>query len=259
MQMVSSLLKALLASTAILVLYCTPSIAQRSMGAQQFIFDDNRVPLRTLTIDVTAPMTASYTLHLPAIPPSGIMNFLASDASGNMSWQPNTLPSLPQNNIWVGNAANVATPYAPTVAGAVFVLGPGLTPTWSTTIPSATTISFSQITSGVNTGQNLQVGGGSTIQPIGGGTVVSNSLIGAGPGKFSGAVTIPLNASTVAVSFPGITASSSVVVTVLDPNASQGTVAATVQSITAGVGFTVFFAADYPRATGLLHYTVVNP
>jgi hypothetical protein len=259
MRIAPSIFKIVLTSVIVLVASYTSSAAQRSMGAQQFIFDDNKVPLRTLTIDVTAPMTASYNLHLPATPPSGAMNFLASDATGAMSWQPSALPPLPQNNIWIGNASNQATPYAPTVAGAVFVLSPTLQPSWSTVIPAGTTISFSQITSGVNTGQNLQVGAGSTLQPLAGGTVVSNSLVGAGPGKFSGAVSIPLNASTLAVSFPGISASSSVVVSVLDPNASLGVVTATVQSISAGVGFTVFFAADYPRNSGLLHYTVVNP
>ncbi len=221
--------------------------------------DNNGALTKTITLDASTPLLSSYGLHFPAVPPPGPSSVLVSDAFGNLTWGSATLPSLPFNNIWIGNAFNQAQPYAPTVAGAFFVLSPTLTPSWSTTLPPAVSVPFNQITSGVNTGQNLQVGAGSTLSPVAGGMISSNSLVGAGIGKYTGAITIPINASTMLISVPTIVAGSVVVVTVSDVNSALGTVSAFVQSITPGVGFTAYFAADYPRATGFLNYIVTNP
>lgn len=238
----------------------TQIYGQRIFGAQRFSMDDNNGALtKTITLDATTPLVSSYGLHFPAAPPPGPSSVLVSDAFGNLTWGNATLPSLPFNNIWIGNAFNQAQPYAPTVAGAIFILSPSLTPSWSTTLPPAVTVPFGQITSGTNSGQSLQVGAGSTLSPVGGGTISANSLVGAGAGKYSGSVAIPLNASSLFISDPSISALSAVVVSVTDPNSAQGTVSAFVQSISGGSGFTVFFAADYPRATGQLHYIVTNP
>jgi hypothetical protein len=231
----------------------------RTFGAGAFQFDNRSTPLQTILLFAPTTLSASYTLTLPSAPPSGLLNVLVSDANGQMSWSglANLLPPLPPGNIWVGNASSVATPYAPTGPGAVLTLDNTNRPVWSTIIPSATTISASQITSGtIQPGVTINVGPTSTIQSTGG-TITANSLNGSGIGKYSGAIAIPANASGMSIAYTGIQAGATVLVNITDP-ALPG-VLVFVQTVTPGNGFSVVFSALYPGSTGVLNYTVINP
>lgn len=231
----------------------------RTFGAGAFQIDDGFG--KTLTWDLTSPVSSSYKLHFPNTPPSDPTNFLMTDANGNMAWASSTFPPLAPGNIWFGNALSVATPLPPTVVGAVLFLNNSLQPAWTTTLPSTMTVSASQITSGtLPPGTVIDAGPGSIIEPAGG-TVNANLLSGSGFGKYSGKIVIPTGANHLDISYAGIMAFSSVTVAVFDPLAMTfGFVDAKVSQIDPGVGFTVIFSADYPNSgTGQLHYTVVNP
>ncbi|MDP4232875.1 MAG: hypothetical protein Q8913_05890 [Bacteroidota bacterium] len=66
----------------------------------------------------------------------------------------------------------------PGTAGQVFVSNAaGVAPSWTTALTVAT-IPFSNITSGINTGQTLQVGTGSTLNFTGTGTINASTLLG---------------------------------------------------------------------------------
>jgi hypothetical protein len=148
-------------------------------------------------------------------------------------------------------------PYAPTVPGAILTLNGSNTPTWSTIIPSNTTISVSQITTGtLQTGVTFNVGTGSTIISTGG-TNIANNLNGAGPGNYAGTVAIPQNALNLSIPYAGIQSASAVQVNIIDP--SLPGVAVYVTQITPGTGFLVSFSASYPSTTGKVFYTVINP
>ncbi len=231
----------------------------RIFGAHAFQVDDGFG--KTLTWDLTSPISSSYNLHFPNTPPSNPTNFLMTDANGNMSWASSALPALAPGNIWVGNAMSVATPLPPTVAGAVLSLDNSLQPAWTTVLPSSTTVSATQITSGtLPPGTTINAGPGSTIQPTGG-TINANLLSGSGPGKYSGKLIIPTGANHIDIAYALISALSSVTVSVFDPQGMIfGFVGAQISQINPGVGFTVIFSADYPNSgTGQLHYTVANP
>ncbi|MEP7234127.1 MAG: hypothetical protein ABI778_02410 [Ignavibacteriota bacterium] len=233
----------------------------RIVGARGFLLDDGTGSGKTLTLDLHSGLSLSYKLHFPAAPPSNPTNFLQSDASGNLSWVFNTLPPLPPGNIWYGNSFSVATPLAPTVAGSILVLSGALSPIWTNTLPASTTVSANQITSGtLPPGTTITAGPGSAIIP-GGGTVNANSLSGAGIGKYSGKLTLTTGINHLDVVYAGISALSSVTVSIFDPQAMlYGFVDAQVSQITPGIGFRVIFSADYPNSgTGELHYTVINP
>ena len=49
---------------------------------------------------------------------------------------------------------------------------------WRNSLPAGTTVSFDQITSGINSGQTLTVGAGSTLTMSNGGIVASNQFLG---------------------------------------------------------------------------------
>lgn len=232
----------------------------RMFGADALVIDARATPYRAVTLYTPTTLSSSYSLAFPNTPPPGPLSTLASDANGIMQWVAggaSSLPPLPPNNIWVGNSLSVATPYAPTVPGAVMTLNGSNTPTWSTVIPSNTTISASQLTSGtLQSGVTINVGPGSTITPTGG-TNTANGLNGAGPGNYAGTVVIPQNALTLSIPYTGIQNGSSVQVNIIDPGLPG--VAAYVTQITSGTGFTVAFSASYPTTTGKVFYTVINP
>ena len=239
--------------------FACPGFSQfvRTIGAGALQLDNRANPIKTVTIASPTALAATYVLQLPLTPPPAASSVLESDATGQLSWASSRLPPLPAGNIWVGDATNTAVPYAPTVPGAIFVLSPGNTPAWSTVIPSSTTISISQLTSGTTQpGVIINVGPSSTIQPAGG-TIIANGLNGAGPGKYSGAVAIPLNAVNMNVTFTGIQAGAAIVLNICDPGVPG--VAPFLENITPGAGFKVDFSAAYPTTTGILNYVVTNP
>ena len=249
----------------VVVFFCTTGIdAQtlpRTFGARAFQLDDGTGSGKTLTWDVASPLILSYRLHFPRISPPNAINFLISDASGNLSWVTNTLPPLAPGNIWFGNPSSVATQLAPTIPGAILSLDNSLMPQWTNILPLSTTISASQITSGIlPPGTTIDIGPGAKIEPAGG-TVNANLLSGSGPGKYSGKIVITTGMDHLDIPYALITALSSVTVSVFDPQAAIfGFVDSKVSLITPGVGFRVIFSADYPNSgTGQLHYTVVNP
>ena len=232
----------------------------RELGGAALVLDSRSVPSRNIMIYVPTTLTTSYQLLLPGVPPPGPLSALVSDVNGNMAWASGgtaTLPALPPNNIWVGNSLSVATPYAPTVPGAILTLSPSSVPTWSTTIPVNTTISVSQLTTGtLQSGVVFNVGGGSSIT-LTGGTNTSNLVVGAGPGNFAGTVAIPINSVVMTVPYTPIQAGAAVVLDIIDsPN--QG-ILPYLQTIIPGTGFTVAFSAGYPTATGKVHYHIINP
>src|SRR5690348_14146319 len=118
-----------------LFVFFTKSDAQtptRRIGASAFQVDDGTYLRKTVTLDITTPLTSNYSLHLPSVAPPSVVNYLVSDFNGNMSWSNSNLPLLSQGNIWYGNISSVATPLAPTVAGAILSLDNSLMPKWTT-------------------------------------------------------------------------------------------------------------------------------
>lgn len=137
----------------------------------------------------------------------------------------------------------------------------------SANIPE-TGVSFDRVTSGLNRGEDLEVGSGSALKPVGGGVVTANSLSGSAtldrsvePGAFAGKVKIPRGATSVAVNLAqdvGCTPASSVTVSQMDPAGSEILVGTMVTDI-ADNSFKVEFSASYPTDSGYLSYLVVNP
>lgn len=232
----------------------------RLFGADGFVIDSRATPYRAITLYTPTTLTSSYSLAFPNTPPPGPSSMLVSDANGIMQWTAGgaaSLPPLPPNNIWVGNALSVATPYAPTVPGAILALNGSSTPTWTTTIPSNTTLSVSQLTTGtLQPTVVFNVGTGSTIN-LTGGTNTSNNVVGAGPGNFAGKLAIPQNAITLAIPYTPIQAGASITLSIVDPGPAGVNIY--VQSITPGTGLTVVFSAAYPTSTGQVSYHIINP
>lgn len=107
---------------------------------------------------------------------AGDVNFTAPAGDVTFTNMPN-LP-LPENNMYVGNASNNAQAYATTAERVL--TSPGGVPTWSTTLPSAVTVPFDQISSGTNTTATMTVGTGASLAPSGSGTVTANQIVGSG-------------------------------------------------------------------------------
>lgn len=232
---------------------------QRVFGAGGLMLDNRTTPIKTITLTAPLSLTTTYTLQLPTVPPPGPASTLTSDGEGNMFWASGTasLPSLPAGNIWVGNNLNVATPYAPTVAGAIMTLDGSNRPAWSTALPPATTISASQITTGtIQPGVTINVGNGGSIVSTGG-NITANNLTGAGANKYAGVVIIPQNALGLNIPFTGLAANAAVQFNVNDP-AVPGIIAF-MDNMTVGGGFHVTFSAAYPTNTGTLTYIIINP
>ncbi len=228
----------------------------RTFGAGALQLDNRSTPLRSVTIDVPTSLTGNYSLHLPNVAPGNPMNFLVADVDGNMTWKPNGLGSLTAGSMWFGNASNVPTELPHGAPGTILVIDGSGFPAWSPTLPPATTVPASQITSGtLPPGTNITVGAGSSINP-GAGTINANGIVGSGVGKFSGSVPIPMNTIIMNIAYPGIISSSVVLVSIVDPSGQTDQVSVT--GISSGVGFTVQFSGFYPTTTGQLNYVVIN-
>ncbi len=232
---------------------------QRVFGAGGLMLDNRTTPIRTITLTAPLSLTTTYTLQLPTVPPPGPTSTLTSDGEGNMFWSSGiaSLPSLPAGNIWVGNNSNVATPYAPTVAGAIMTLDGSNRPAWSTALPPATTISASQITTGtIQPGVTINVGNGGTIISTGG-NITANNLTGAGSNKYAGVVAIPMNALGLNIPFTNLASGAAIQFNINDPNIPG--IIGFMDNMTVGGGFHITFSAAYPTTTGTLTYIVVNP
>ena len=134
---------------------------------------------------------------------------------------------------------------------------------WQTTLPPSVTVSFSQITSGVNTGQNLQVGDTSYLHPTGTGIVEANRLSGSttGGSSFAGRVAVPQGATSLTVNLaPSVSCrtNSSITVSQFDSTGFSVIVGTMVTEIKKDA-FTVQFSAAYPTDSGFITYLVVNP
>lgn len=158
--------------------------------------------------------------------------------------------TLPATTLFIYNNTNTRFEYN---------AGTPAAPNWVGFLTTNSPISFSQITSGVNSGQNLTVGNGSVLQPGPGGIVRANELIGAGPGKFAGSIVIPNGATDMSVSVPSLAPGAVVILTTTDSDAPG--IIATVTAKTPGVGFTAHFSNPYdnPTNSATLEYLVVNP
>lgn len=240
-------------------LFATSALAQsgkRTFGASALSLDNGSNPLRTLTIDAPT-LTQSYVLHFPsAAPADPTYNVLVFDQAGVGSWSNNPLPPLAAGAIWYGNAQGVATQLPAGPAGYILAIGANGLPYYTATLPASTSVAPSQITSGtLAPGTTINVAPGSSVV-VNGGVVQSNQLVGSGPGKYSGSVPIPQNSLTMTIPYPGIIASSVVIVSIVDPSGQTDGVSVT--NITPGGTFTVQFSGFYPTTTGQLNYCVIN-
>jgi len=230
----------------------------RILGGRGFDIDDGTRSGKTVRLDAGSALSASYALHFPNDPPSSGQNFLGVDANGNMNWTSSVTPSLPQGNIWIGDVNNVATPLAPGAIGTILGIDAATgMPVWMQYNPSTTTVTANQITTGtVQPGQVIAVGDGAIIAPSGNGLIVANQLTGSGPNKYSGSIPIPQNEMSMNVNYAGVTAGSTVLVSIID--AAGQTAQVSVSQVTPGVGFNVIFSGYYPTTTGSLNYLVIN-
>lgn len=139
--------------------------------------------------------------------------------------------------------------------------------TLSMNCPPVEHLSFESILSGMNRGQDLQVGDSSTLKPTGSGVIESNRLSGAAVSvdansdSYAGRVKIPVGAAELQVRLApavGCTPNSSVTVSQYDQAGNEFLVGTLVTDIATN-SFTVKFSATYPTTTGYLTYLVINP
>ncbi|MBS1904504.1 MAG: hypothetical protein JSS75_12420 [Bacteroidetes bacterium] len=149
------------------------------------------------------------------------------------------------------------------VTDALLTSDPNGVMSWVNVIPTAVTIPWNQVTSGINQNQDMKVGDGSSLRLTGTGTIESNSLRGAtvGGNSYAGRIAIPQGATTFTVSLPptvGCSANSSVTISQFDAQGFENIVGYMVTNVATNQ-FTVQFSASYPTNTGFLTYLVVNP
>lgn len=135
--------------------------------------------------------------------------------------------------------------------------------TWQTALPATVTVPFSQITSGINTGQDLRVGDSSHLHPVGTGLITANQLSGSslGGSSYAGRIAVPIGTTSLKVNLApsvGCKPTSSVTVSQFDSEGYNVIVATMVTEIKQD-SFTVQFSASYPTDTGYVTYLVVNP
>ncbi len=212
--------------------------------------DGNNIGIGTTApkskLDVSGTLTLSNNSDLrftePASQGSNFTSFKAAQQANDISY---TLPpSLPVNE-------------------AILTTDPTGQMNWKNILPPSVTVSFSQITTGVNRGQVLTVGDSSKLKLSGTGLIESNALKGAtvDGSSYAGRVRIPKGATGMTVTLPptvGCTSNSSVTVSQFDSEGFNVLVGTMVTSV-ATDNFSVQFSASYPTDTGYITYLVVNP
>ncbi len=88
------------------------------------------------------------------------------------------LTTITLNGVMYGNGTSAVQTTVGT-PGQILTAGAAGLPTWSSTIPSGTTISFSDVTTGSSTG-TLTIGNGGSLAPTGTGTITANQFVGSG-------------------------------------------------------------------------------
>jgi hypothetical protein len=202
------------------------------------------------------------------------------DLSGNLmlSNSGNTASELRLQEPSMGGVRTNTTSFkaAPQAASIAYTLPAALMPTdailsvnsigvmsWQTALPPSVSTSFSQITSGINTGQNLQVGDTSFLHPIGTGIIQANKLSGSSTGgsSYAGRVPVPQGTTSLTVNLApsvGCTPLSSINVSQFDSTGYSVIVGTMVTNIQKDA-FTVQFSASYPTNSGFITYLIVNP
>jgi hypothetical protein len=158
---------------------------------------------------------------------------------------------------------NYLLPPALQAADAVMSVNSNGVMSWVNVLPSSVAVPFQNVTSGVNSNQDLQVGTGSVLHPTETGIVVANQLSGASLNgtSFAGRVTVPQGATTMVINLPpsvGCKPNSSITVSQFDSQGFNWIVGTMVTEIKQD-SFTVQFSASYPTNTGFLTYLIVNP
>ncbi|MEP7235449.1 MAG: hypothetical protein ABI778_09155, partial [Ignavibacteriota bacterium] len=84
---------------------------------------------------------------------------------------------------------------------AILSVNPNGVMSWQNQLPPSITTPFSQITSGINNGQDLQVGDTSILRPTGTGIIISNKLSGssAGGSSYAGRIAVPMGTTSLNV------------------------------------------------------------
>ena len=130
-------------------------------------------------------------------------------------------------------------------------------------LPDLKGVPFNIVTSGTNRGQNLLVGDSTVLQPVGGGIVSSNKLLGStiDASSYAGRIKVPKGSISLTVALTpnvGCTPNSSVTVSQYDTQGNEVLVGTMVTRVINN-SFTVQFSAAYPTDTGQITYLVVNP
>jgi hypothetical protein len=134
---------------------------------------------------------------------------------------------------------------------------------WVNVIPNSVWVPFTQVTSGYNSKQDLQVGDGSYLHPMGTGIIAANQLTGSSSGgsSYAGRIPVPQGTTSLTVNLNpsvGCSPNSSVTVSQFDSEGFDIIVGTMVTAIQKDA-FTIQFSASYPTTTGFITYLVVNP
>jgi len=252
------------------------SFGQRSFGARSFILDDNHGNFLTINVPLSQNWNGrQLILPVPPVTPTE-MGFVNRGPSGPQPWgqmsywyqdqwmPTNAIRIYDKNNdgnqdvVLQGEVMGSMAAFASLSGNGIGIVVADTAGALSKTniLPQNVVIPFDRIASGMNTTAVMAVSGSASLLPQNGGTVASNYLVGAGNNKYSGSVDIPENAVTMSIAYSGVTSTSVILVTIIDPEGQ--TAQAVVQGIEPGIGFTVTLSGFYPTTTGKLNYLIVN-
>lgn len=160
---------------------------------------------------------------------------------------------------------NYTLPPSIPIAEAILATDPAGNLSWRNALPKSVTVGFDQITTGTNSGQNLEVGLGSILKHVADGIVEANRVAGATTdgSSYAGRIAIKKGDAFMTVTLAptvGCTANSSITVSIFDKSPGNfGDLVAVMVSDIQNNQFSVKFSADYPSDNGFLTYLVVNP